>query len=679
MRQKVMKMILLIVIFIGVVGITKDFIMAEEIYKVYGDYKYAEYTNEIEIKAYTGTGGEVSIPDAINGKPVTSIASFAFYHIGQNITAINIPDSVEAFGKYAFYGASVTKLKLPKSMRIVDPGAFSFCKNLQAFELDSDNKYFSIQDGILYNYAKTRVVCCPAGKTGNYKMPETVSLIEEYAFDGAEKITSITLNDKIEKISWAAFACCKGLTEFNIPNSVIEIDAYAFSECINLKSVNIPEGVTKLGKFAFEKCENLSEVYLPSTLETMGESVFEGCESLCEITIPKKVTGINGDILYGCANLQNIYAVEDSENYVSVSGVLYSKDKTSLICFPCGREGTVSGLSEVQTIGEKAFYFCKKISKIILPEGLKEIGKDAFYGCESLSEIILPESVTGKISAFSGCKSLKNIKIPEGVTVIGSFAKCTDLQYIILPLSMNRFSARMPFEDCKNLKDIYYAGTKEQWYEIVHYNVWIPSCTVHFNSNGPASDTDENVDNTNGDTQKNISIQRVKISAPSAKLAAGKKVKLSASVFPINASNKKLKWSSSNKKYATVNQTGRVTLKSAGAGRKVTITAIAQDGSNKKATYKITIMKHSVKSVKIKAPAKTVKAGKSLQLKAVVKTTGTKVNKDMVWSTSNKKYAAVDKKGKVKTKKAGKGKSVTITAKSTDGSNKKATIKLKIK
>lgn len=66
-------------------------------------------------------------------------------------------------------------------------------------------------------------------------------------------------------------------------------------------------------------------------------------------------------------------------------------------------------------------------------------------------------------------------------------------------------------------------------------------------------------------------------------------------------------------------------------------------------------------------------------MKAVVKTTGKKVNKTMMWSTSNKKYATVNKKGFVKTKKAGKGKSVTITVQSTDGTNKKATIRIKIK
>ena len=133
------------------------------------------------------------------------------------------------------------------------------------------------------------------------------------------------------------------------------------------------------------------------------------------------------------------------------------------------------------------------------------------------------------------------------------------------------------------------------------------------------------------------------------------------------------------KKYATENAKGVVTAKKAGIGKKVKITAKARDGSNKKATYTITIMKDSVKSIKLNASKKTVKAGKSITVKATIKTTGSQVNKTLKWTSSNTKYATVNSKGKVKTKKAGKGKTVTITAKSTDGSNKKATMKIKIK
>ena len=177
---------------------------------------------------------------------------------------------------------------------------------------------------------------------------------------------------------------------------------------------------------------------------------------------------------------------------------------------------------------------------------------------------------------------------------------------------------------------------------------------------------------------KLVKAKKLTITADSNKLAAGKKMKLSVTFKPANVSNKAVKWTVSNKKYATVNSKGVVTAKKAGIGKKVTITATAKDGSKKKAKFTITIMKDSVKSIKLKA-VKSIKAGKSVTVKATVKTTGKKANKKLKWTTSNKKYATVNSKGKVVTKKAGKGKTVKITAKATDGSGKKATITIKIK
>lgn len=175
-----------------------------------------------------------------------------------------------------------------------------------------------------------------------------------------------------------------------------------------------------------------------------------------------------------------------------------------------------------------------------------------------------------------------------------------------------------------------------------------------------------------------VKVKSLKIKGSSKKIAAGKKIQLTASVAPSNAANKAVTWKVSNKKYAYVSKSGKVLLKKAGAGKTVTVTATAKDGSGKKATYKIKIMKNKVKSIKLKS-SKTLKAGKKLRVKATVRTTGRKANKTLKWYVSNKKYAVVSSKGTVKAYKAGKGKTIKITAKATDGSGVKKTIKIKIK
>ncbi len=178
-----------------------------------------------------------------------------------------------------------------------------------------------------------------------------------------------------------------------------------------------------------------------------------------------------------------------------------------------------------------------------------------------------------------------------------------------------------------------------------------------------------------------VKVKKVSVSAPSKQIAAGKNVALTASVTPKNASKKSVKWSSSNENYATVNSKGVVAAKPAGKGKTVTITATARDGSKKYGHVRIKIMKYAVKKVTIKNKPKTLKAGKKVTLKTAVKAegkAGKTVNKVLKWSSSNTKYATVSSQGKVTAKKAGKGKTVTITAASTDGMNKKDKAKIKI-
>ena len=172
-----------------------------------------------------------------------------------------------------------------------------------------------------------------------------------------------------------------------------------------------------------------------------------------------------------------------------------------------------------------------------------------------------------------------------------------------------------------------------------------------------------------------VSVSKITLSAnTSTKIAAGKKVQLTAAVAPENAENKAVTWKSSNKKVATVNANGVVTMKKNAGGKTVVITATAKDGSKVYGSIKLTCMKGTVKKITISGK-KTVKAGKTLKLKANV-TASSKANKNVVWSSSNTKVAAVSAKGVVKGKKKG---TVTITARSLDGTNKKATIKIKVK
>ena len=174
-----------------------------------------------------------------------------------------------------------------------------------------------------------------------------------------------------------------------------------------------------------------------------------------------------------------------------------------------------------------------------------------------------------------------------------------------------------------------------------------------------------------------VSVKSVSVkSTTSAKIAAGKKVQLTATVAPANATNQKVTWTSSNTKVATVSAAGLVTMNKKAGGKTVVINAVSQDNGQIVGSIKLTCMKGYVRKVSISGK-KTVKAGKTLKLKAKVSTKKGKANKSVVWTSSNPNLATVSN-GKVKTFKGKKG-TVKITIRSLDGTNKSKTVKIKIK
>lgn len=209
--------------------------------------------------------------------------------------------------------------------------------------------------------------------------------------------------------------------------------------------------------------------------------------------------------------------------------------------------------------------------------------------------------------------------------------------------------------------------------------------TVAANTDATQEEVDKAKNELLDAVNKLVQVTKVSSINPAAKtykIAAGKKLDLKKvfTVLPENATNSKLTYSieSKDSKYATVNpQTGVVTVKKNGKGKTIAVKATATDGSGTFGTVKIKIMKNAVTKITVKKKSLTVKAGKKAKINTVVKTNGKNANKVLEYTSSNEKLATV-KNGVVTTKKGKTGK-VTITIKSTDGTNKSAKVKITIK
>jgi hypothetical protein len=175
----------------------------------------------------------VTIPNS-----VTSIGEMAFDGCG--LTSITIPTSVTSIGNAAFYGCNdLPSITVPRSVTNIGEDAFGDCDNLSAIIVDAGNSNYSSEDGILFNKSKKSLLCYPAGKSGAFSIPNSVTRIEAYAFNGCRRLTSVTISGSVTSIGRVAFQNCYGLTSATISGSVTSIEYGAFWDCRGLKDVTV--------------------------------------------------------------------------------------------------------------------------------------------------------------------------------------------------------------------------------------------------------------------------------------------------------------------------------------------------------------------------------------------------------------------------------------------------------
>ena len=257
---------------------------------------------------------------------------------------------------------------------------------------------------------------------------------------------------------------------------VTSIGSSAFYNC-SLASVTIPNSVTSIGSSAFCDCCSLTSVTIPNSVTSIGSSAFGGCRSLTYVKIGYSVTSIGSSVFNNCSSLT--YITVDSYNnvYSSLNGVLFNKNKTTLICYPAGITAASYTIPDsVTSIGDSAFSSCGKLNSVTIPDSVTSIGGTVFSNCSSLNKvnitdlaawcnidfgssdsnplyyaknlyingilatnITIPDSITKiKDFVFSGCSSLTYITIPDNVISIGVYAfnNCSSLTSVTIPDSV---------------------------------------------------------------------------------------------------------------------------------------------------------------------------------------------------------------------------------------------------
>ncbi len=359
------------------------------------------------------------------------------YPGGKSDTEYIVPNKVTTVGISSFNGCkALNAVTIPQNVAGIYRDAFDHCDNLANINVDKNNLEYSSIDGVLCNKDKSTLIIYPVGKTdGEYIIPESVINIGSMAFNGCDKLVSITIPDNVVSIGWAAFNGCGSLTNVYITDMTVWCN-YTFE--------HFSDNPLYHAENLYLNNELITELVIPDGVEKINKYVFSGWDNLTSVTIPSSVKSIGAGSFNECKNLERVY-ITDLEAWCNCT-------------FDNMRSNPLYH-------AENLYLNNKLVTELVIPNGVEKINKYAFVHCDSLTSVIIPDSVTSIGDyAFDGCGHYPTLPGGAG-SLSGEVFSGEGLKEITFSDSIITIG-RSAFNVCNSLKSVHYKGTEADWTSI---------------------------------------------------------------------------------------------------------------------------------------------------------------------------------------------------------------------
>ena len=619
---------------------------------------YSITNGKATITGYTGTATVLNIPFTVESVPVRNIGVDAFYdnsiiqevfipsgvtsigndafHNCINLTSVSIPIGMKAIGDYAFMNCSnLTSVSIPEGIYVIKDGTFSGCSKLKSVSIPSS--VVSIRENA-FSYCSSLVSAI---------LPSGVAFIGVGAFFQCSSLMLGSLPSSLSFISEWAFAYCESLESISIPSGVYGIDLYAFLGCSNLNSVVIQEGANNIEGRVFAYCDNLQSITIPNSVTYIKDSTFENspvtisgylgsyAQSYADrldipfeaLSVEHMITSINFiDSPYTCSVREGVVlSPEILPDYASYKRLRWSSSDTSVARVDSNGKvviwnpgyATITATAQDGS-GESASCVVKAI-KIELDTTSVKLNKGA---SKRLTATILPETPNGTtlnwsssidavatvdsdglVTAVSDGTATITAMVNEGSGISASCAVTVwdevtgiilDSSSITLETGMSHQLTAVVLPANASDKSIAWSYSKPL-IAFVGFTGFVNAF-----SPGTTTVTATAKDGSGISASCNITViqkvNNIQLEPTTATVDTGSTVQITAVIYPNNASDKNVDWTSSNPSIATVDANGLVNTIIPGT---VIIKAVAHDGSGVSTECEITVQKRTYDMSKV--------------------------------------------------------------------------------
>lgn len=421
---------------------------------------------------------------------------------------VAIPTEVTEIPSHALqYGCSnVTGLTIHADVTTIADGAFKGLSSLNTIQIAAGNNNFIVEDNVLYNKEKTKMLCFPQLRAGDYTMPATIKEMGDHQFYNCINLTGITLSNAIQTIGQYAFAGCANLASLSMSASAKTIGQYAFANCAKLTSISIPASVENINSNAFDGCTALANLvfedgdeplnlarYGSYSYQDNGNTYYNTCgifryspieklyigrnliipeytgsewsnqryifksDNLSCVEFGNKVNCIPAGFFYGCNNIKD---VRFDGTIVDWCKITFADQYAT----PFGQSSNSILSVRVDPQPDPDVEFYPVQGEVVIPEGATKIGAYSFYGQNSVTNITIPSTMATiepcALQGFSDVyinatnvisldntnsfSDIANIYVPDGATTnYKNAAVWTGIQNRIYPQGFRNVSVSL--------------------------------------------------------------------------------------------------------------------------------------------------------------------------------------------------------------------------------------------